>query len=66
MGLDTSWVKDFLDEANKFTGVGDRKDDQMDALFNALDTFPRDEPDDASKASDFGVSSGVGIDRLKA
>ncbi len=40
LGLDTDWVKPFVEEMNRFTGVSDREDDQCDALFNAIDTFP--------------------------
>lgn len=40
---DASWSADFLDELTSFTGVGDKHDDQVDALasaFSALDAAP--------------------------
>lgn len=33
--VDKAWVPDFLAETEKFTGVGDKHDDQVDALANA-------------------------------
>ena len=51
LGLDTSWVEPFLSEMERFTGVGDREDDQCDGLFNALDTFPKVDPGDEPAAA---------------
>lgn len=41
MGLDPSWVDDFKKEVERFTGVSDRQDDQIDALAAAFDEIPR-------------------------
>lgn len=35
------WLKDFIDEVCKFTGKGDRKDDQVDALSHAFRAIDR-------------------------
>jgi hypothetical protein len=58
LGLDTDWVKPFLEEMERFTGVGDAEDDQCDALFNAIDTFPKDAPDPPPPSA-YGFSAGV-------
>jgi len=38
---DAPWSRDFLDELQAFTGVGDRHDDQVDALASAFDGLPK-------------------------
>ena len=39
--FDAPWSRDFLDEVQAFTGVGDRHDDQIDALASAFDGLPK-------------------------
>lgn len=38
---DASWVRPFLAEIENFTGVGDRHDDQVDALASAFSALPK-------------------------
>lgn len=40
LGRDVSWVEPFLKVMERFTGLNDPEDDECDALFNAIDTFP--------------------------
>lgn len=54
---DAPWLKDFVDELGLFTGVGDKHDDQIDALVSAFESVryraeePRIVPGDGSRWS---------------
>lgn len=45
------WLKDFVDEIGNFSGVGDRRDDQVDALASAFESVRHDRSFSSSSVS---------------
>jgi phage terminase large subunit-like protein len=59
MGLDTSWVPRFVRTMNRFSGISDRQDDEVDGLINAFDQLPRIDPGEKPDPKDYAFAAGT-------